>query len=216
MSESPTNASRLPRPIPTSKSPNQQTPNLGNLSRLSESSTGSWERGRMSGNARSPPEQSNAPSLASLSLNDPTSRPSLGLPRPPASDRSASSSGTTKLARPQREGYGFRPRSGQTTPAETESSHGPFSPVLNPVKNGFTSRREEEDEDEDLKYGYHQPDRISVGDLRQGVKEELSRQGGQEGSLVIQGPGIADAEGLGWPGQFYMYFSDVEHQLIEK
>lgn len=154
----------------------------------------------MSGNALSPPDKAASPSLANLSLNDPSSKPSLGLPRPAAAERSTSSSATHKVPRQQREGYGFRPRSGQTTPAETESAQGPFSPVLNPVKNGFTTRREEEDEDEDLKYGYHQPDRISVGELRQGVKEELSRQGAQEGSLVVQGPGIADAEGLGWPG----------------
>lgn len=158
----------------------------------------------MAGNARSPPDNSTGPSLSNLSLND-SPRPSLGLPRPVTTDRSGS---VTKIPRPQREGYGFRPKSGQTTPAEPESSQGPFSPVLNPVNPTKTSARpriddEDEDEDEDLKYGYHQPDRISVGDLRQGVKDELVRQDKKGStSLVVQGPGIADAEGLGWPGQF--------------
>lgn len=151
----------------------------------------------MAGNARSPPDNSTAPSLSNLSLND-SPRQGLGLPRPVVSDRSGS---VTKIPRPQREGYGFRPRSGQTTPAEPESSHGPFSPVMKPVKTASTTREDDDDEDDDLKYGYHQPDRISVGDLRQGVKDELSRQGQKESSLVVQGPGIADAEGLGWPGQ---------------
>lgn len=201
MPESPSNNSRLPRPIPAGNtaSNRQTTPNLGNLSRLSESSTGSWERGRMSGNARSPPNTTSAPSLANLSLRDDGSKPSLGLARPSHTSSGERSSSTTKVPRQQREGYGFRPRSGQTTPGDTESSHGPFSPVLNPVvKNGFTAKDDEDDED--LKYGYHQPDRISVGELRQGVKEELSKLGNQEGSLVVQGPGIADADGLGWPG----------------
>lgn len=158
----------------------------------------------MAGNARSPPENSTGPSLSNLSLND-SPRQSLGLPRPPTGDRTGS---VSKIPRPQREGYGFRPKSGQTTPAEPESSQGPFSPVLNPVKTASRPRNDEEedvDEDEDLKYGYHQPDRISVGDLRQGVKDELSRQGGKgSSSLVVQGPGIADADGLGWPGQSHL------------
>lgn len=199
MSESPTNTSRLPRPIPTTTSP-RHVPNLGNLSKLSESSTGSWERGRMAGNARSPPDTTTGPSLSNLSLND-SPRQSLGLPRPPIADRTGS---VSKIPRPQREGYGFRPKSGQTTPAEPESSQGPFSPVLKPVKTASRPRNDEEDDedDDDLRFGYHQPDRISVGDLRQGVKEELSRQGQKgSGSLVVQGPGIADADGLGWPGQ---------------
>jgi GTP cyclohydrolase I len=157
----------------------------------------------MAGNARSPPDNSTVPSLSNLSLND-TPRQSLGLPRPVIPGRSGS---VTKVPRPQREGYGFRPKSGQTTPAETEPSQGPFSPVLKPAKTASRARGEEddeEDEDDDLKYGYHQPDRISVGDLRQGVKDELNRQGQAESSnLVIQGPGIADAEGLGWPGQSF-------------
>jgi hypothetical protein len=29
----------------------------------------------------------------------------------------------------------------------------------------------------------------------------LEKHGEQEGTMVVQGPGIADAEGLGWPGR---------------
>lgn len=203
MSDSPTNAnhtSRLPRPIPKATSP-KNVPNLGNLSRLSESSTGSWERGRMAGNARSPPDASTL--LADLSLNDQAKpqRTNAGPNRIPLGEaRSA------QYPRQQREGYGFRPRSGHSTPLE-EGGQGPFSPILKPVSQAQAPApaqrsRTEEEEDEDEKYGYHQPDRISVGELRQGVKEGLQRRQETEGegSMVVKTPGIADADGLGWPG----------------
>lgn len=185
--------SRLPRPIPKAASP-KNVPNLGNLSRLSESSTGSWERGRMAGNARSPPDSSTL--LANLSLNDQAKpqRSNAAPSRIPLGEgRSA------QYPRQQREGYGFRPRSGHSTPLD-EGHQGPFSPILKPVAQAQRTRTEEE-EDEDEKYGYHQPDRISVGELRQGVKEGLERREGEgEGSMVVKSPGIADADGLGWPG----------------
>jgi hypothetical protein len=79
-----------------------------------------------------------------------------------------------------------------------EGAAGPFSPILKPV----TQRsREREDDDDDDKYGYHQPDRISVGELRQDIKDELEKHEGERGMVVSgSGSGIADADGLGWPG----------------
>jgi GTP cyclohydrolase I len=97
-----------------------QVPNMANLSALSESSTGSWERGRQSANARSPP--------ATSVLDDAYAKmrgldigASAAAPRAPA----AASSSTTKEAlrviypRTPREGYGFRPASGASTPTGT-------------------------------------------------------------------------------------------------
>ena len=150
----------------------------------------------MAGNARSPPDASSL--LADLSLNDLNSKlpqkVNVGVARSPLGEaRSA------QYPRQQREGYGFRPRSGHSTPLE-ESAQGPFSPILKPVTQAQRARRDEE-EDEDEKYGYHQPDRISMGELRQGVKEGLERSDEGEGStMVVKTPGIADADGLGWPG----------------
>ena len=108
-------------------------------------------------------------------------------------------------ARQQREGYGFRPKSGQTTP--TGSSNGPaFSPFVT-VSGG---RGDDDDMD-------HRPDGMSMDDLREDIRGELARIGldheGEEShgegndmalSLVSassNGHGIADEEGLGWPGQ---------------
>jgi GTP cyclohydrolase I len=153
----------------------------------------------MAGNARSPDDSSTLLANLSLDENKGTSRQAgAGL-----TARVAMPPKSAQYPRQQREGYGFRPRSGQSTPME-EGAQAPFSPVLNPVKSGSSSaarKRAEEDEDEDDKYGYHAPDRISVGELRQGVKDELERHGDKEGTLVVQGPGIADADGLGWPGR---------------
>jgi GTP cyclohydrolase I len=149
----------------------------------------------MAGNARSPPDNSSL--LADLSLND------SKLPtRPNAARSPLNEARSAQYPRQQREGYGFRPRSGHSTPLE-EGGQGPFSPILKPVAQATRARtREDEEEDDDERYGYHQPDRISVGELRQGVKEGLQRrdEGEGEGSMVVKTPGIADADGLGWPG----------------
>ncbi|KAK4687047.1 GTP cyclohydrolase IA, partial [Tremellales sp. Uapishka_1] len=102
MSNPPLPSAGQPRPIPT--------PNLSNLSLLSESSVGSWERGRLHGNARSPPTASQMlPSVGDIgggsyptpsnSFTTLTSPPKIELP-----------------ARQPREGYGFRPASGANTP----------------------------------------------------------------------------------------------------
>jgi hypothetical protein len=91
---------------------------------------------------------------------------------------------------------------------EEGHGQGPFSPILKPVTRAQKQRvredEEEEEEDDDEKYGYHQPDRISVGELRQGIKDGLEKGGEGEGSgsMVVAASGIADADGLGWPGTF--------------
>lgn len=163
----------------------------------------------MAGNARSPPDTSSL--LADLSLND-LKRSSASNARSPLGDGTGSSTHkSAQYPRQQREGYGFRPRSGQSTPMEEGHGQGPFSPVLKPVTQAQKQRvrndeeeEEEEEEDDDEKYGYHQPDRISVGELRQGIKDGLEKGGEGEGSMVVKTPGIADADGLGWPGMFLL------------
>ena len=197
-------------PIPTSSRP--APPNLDALLTLSESSTGAWERGAISNNARSPPTYSSILSDPSKFANTKPIRPSSTSASGPA----ASSSGTSGIAsssrghlpngstntspfspRQPRDGYGFRPPSGQLTPTGAGSSgSSPFIP---------TSGRANDDDDED-----HRPDGRNMDSLRQEVREELSKndlmgdeisvevQRGTEG-LSIHG-GIADEEGLGWAG----------------
>lgn len=165
----------------------------------------------MAGNARSPPDASSL--LADLSLNDSNSK----LPQKSNAARSPLNEGrSAQYPRQQREGYGFRPRSGHSTPLE-ESGQGPFSPLLKPVTQASRARRDEEEEaDDDEKYGYHQPDRISVGELRQGVREGLQRseEGEGEGSMVVKTAGIADADGLGWPGSSFSAMVVMLHLTI--
>lgn len=217
MSQSPpssASASRIPR---LSGSPRSiPISNLSNLSLLSESSTGSWERGRMHGNARSPPAHPNmladkvaegSPLRASHSQMHGGSRSNGQKDR---STVAVSSSGSMR-PRQQREGYGFRPASGHTTPngSGTASLFSPFSLVN---ANGSSSRNqtglntEREDRDE----MDHLPDVRSMDQLREAVRSELTNgadegihvQSGTEGAGVQEGRGIADEEGLGWPGEF--------------
>lgn len=156
--------------------------------------------------------------------------PSLDSSRFPRSTSNATSQSAQRAqqqspyayARQQREGYGFRPRSGQSTPSGVEhdsptmlsfanasqSSHhtaaaaaGVGSGSASGAGVGFTRDDDEVD---------HIPDRRTVEQLREGVRDELVRHEnghGQgpgdlgQGGMIVQGRGIADAEGLGWPGE---------------
>lgn len=154
----------------------------------------------MHGNARSPPTH---PSILSedfkpsksargpsgLSTTQPLSAPSTsklaqkdgGSPAPSHIEISPNAI----YPRHQREGYGFRPTSGSSTP--TGSSASGLSPFVT-----VGSSREEDDTD-------HRPDGRSMESLREEVRGELVKHGG----LAEQnGHGIADEEGLGWPGTF--------------
>ena len=216
MSPSPTNP-RSGLPIPTAS--RSSGPNLRALSHLSESSTGSWERGHISNNARSPPSHpavlsEAGPSSTQSSPAKPRStRPSekSGLPIASMSLGSKPPNGLSSHASPfyprqPREGYGFRPPSGQSTPTGTASSS-TFSPFL-PVSAGNV-RYDDDDMD-------HMPDGRGMDNLREEVRSELVRNGlvesedgeTESGVVVQRGTeglsnhgGIADEEGLGWAGQ---------------
>ncbi|WVQ98928.1 GTP cyclohydrolase I [Kwoniella sp. CBS 9459] len=220
------------RPIPAQ--------NLNNLSILSESSTGSWERGRMHGNARSPPThpsllkeglplhppagKAKLPESATTSTTDSSSvggaaGASYSQPRPwPASQELSRPNPSTgrvnfppgpQYSRQAKEGYGFRPTSGSSTPTGTHQSHGglnyPF-PMIGSSATG-SSRRTRNDDDDDAD---HRPDGRTMDELRSEVRGELEENGlieaargvvqGQ-GQEQAEGRGIADEEGLGWPAK---------------
>ncbi|OCF36622.1 GTP cyclohydrolase I [Kwoniella heveanensis CBS 569] len=216
------------RPIPTQ--------NLNNLSLLSESSTGSWERGRMHGNARSPPTH---PSLlkdglplhppiagAAGSAKSTTTTESSGAgagaggaytqPRPwPASQGLSSPNPATgrvnfppgpHYTRQAKEGYGFRPTSGSSTPTGTgQNQSGLNYPFPMTSSSTGSSRRLRNDDDDDAD---HRPDGRTMDDLRSEVRTELEENGLIEAARgVVQGQdqaegrGIADEEGLGWPAK---------------
>ncbi|KAK8869615.1 GTP cyclohydrolase I [Kwoniella newhampshirensis] len=195
------------RPIPTA--------NLSNLSLLSQSSTGSWERGRMHGNARSPPAHpssilsdgnsfaaANAAQAGSSEGGGPRPWPvdqSLSEPNPSTGRQTFQPPPAPSYPRTPREGYGFRPSSGQSTPNSTSAA-----PSLSyPFPNGGSSRRltsRDDDEDE----GDHRPDGRTMESLRAEVREELDRNGlieAARGVVEAGNEGIADAEGLGWPAK---------------
>lgn len=183
-------------------------PNLNNLERLSESSTGDWERGRPAHNARSPTQPSvldahmrgmnlnKTPTAPSASQTSPASTARPGAPSSIASVGSTgSASGSTRstnlFPRQAREGYGFRPSSGASTPvvlrsppveaqasdeAEVESEPVESEPVTTELDSQFNA---------DVKRALQQPASLAVG----------------ANALIPEG-GIADAEGLGWPGKF--------------
>lgn len=185
----------------SSKAQPQPVPNLNNLSRLSESSTGDWERGKPSGNARSPKattsvlEQAGA-QLDKLSIGD--KPPQAAAARaahvqtgfvPDAEKRSQS----PLHPRLQREGYGFRPASGASTP--TGSHANPLSPSV-----GAQSTDDKELEDEELNAQLND-------EVRNALKEPVSTLATTSASTELLPPGgIADANGLGWPG---MLNSDI-------
>ncbi|WVR05390.1 hypothetical protein IAU60_002404 [Kwoniella sp. DSM 27419] len=206
--------------------------NMNNLDLLSESSTGSWERGRMGSNARSPPARASllaqgmppAPSdVKSASTTDasgntgasPSASSAQQQPRPWPADKGLSkpNPATGRVAFPPgpaytrqaREGYGFRPASGSTTPTGVSGpTHGqPASSGLTypfPAASGSSRRYEDEDDDD------HRPDGQTMEQLRTEVREELEKNGLVEaarGVVESEGDmrGIADAEGLGWPAK---------------
>lgn len=117
--------------------------------------------------------------------------------------------------RQQREGYGFRPTSGQTTPSAsaTASASASGSSSQLAVQFGFGSAstnararsralREAGEDEEDGRDDYdHMPDGQSMDALREGIKGELVKAG-----IVGSGQGIADEEGLGWPGKPSLIF----------
>ena len=114
-------------------------------------------------------------------------------------------------ARQQREGYGFRPSSGASTPTSSGPGAGvagqggsffPPSSATSAIKAGGSQqarqpqqqryREREEGEEED----YDHMDRDSMDDLRAGVKEELVKNGQWEDPpLPGQGQGAAHGEG---------------------
>lgn len=205
------------------------TPNLDNLSILSESSTGSWERGRMHGNARSPPTQSNI--LSGMSPRKSPPGPSAlskvhahgaSIPSPPLSARPsqldigapASNAFSPLYARQQREGYGFRPKSGTTTPTGATSASGngnnsiggigapnQFFPIPGVPHFPAVGNRKQRDEDD---FDHHPTQ--TMDELRQDIRDELvpRQSSSQEANEDhAEGSGIADEEGLGWPGEVF-------------
>lgn len=87
-------------------------PNLSNLAHL-ESSTGSWERGPSNMNARSPPSTSVLEAqMQAIAVS--------ASPVSPTSGAGPSSAPRAIFPRTPREGYGFRPQSGASTPALAE------------------------------------------------------------------------------------------------
>ncbi|KAK6903147.1 GTP cyclohydrolase I [Kwoniella mangroviensis CBS 10435] len=214
LSSSPSNSTRNP-PAPTSSRP-IPTANLNNLSLLSESSTGSWERGRMHGNARSPPTHTSSleaglpgasgSSSAEGGLNKPWPA-NQGLSKPdPATGRVKfqPQSNIPHYSRTPREGYGFRPTSGSTTPTTSASASASGS-LAYPFPSIHRSTRDDEDDMD------HRTDGRSMDELRTEVRDELDKNG-----LLIQAArgvvkdvagnegeerGIADEEGLGWPAK---------------
>lgn len=270
------------RGIPVSRSKPQNIPNLSNLSLLSESSVGSWERGRLHSNARSPPTHSSILSSAhddarpsslvttmsvasavgklpaqaleegskgqsTVDASTPTSAAQQPYPDQSQSGKSrttiehitgqrtatptpsstgpasASSTRPTHIdfasqppalyPRQAREGYGFRPASGASTPTgyggpiasgSSSSSAGglggqlhptiPFSPIMMPSGGQTSSSRATGRDDDDD--GDHRPDGRLMEDLRQEVRGELVRTGMIEGT----NDSVADEEGVGWPG----------------
>lgn len=198
-SNSPLPSPGKPRAIPSA--------NLSNLSALSESSTGAWERGRQSGNARSPPA-SVSPlhkmSELSISGNGGASSASSTGSTGSGGRRASQFSHRTGLGSPEtsyhvREGYGFRPASGHSTPTgSSQPGPSPFIPYFPAAEPARRHSTEEDDED-------HRPDGRGVDALREEVKEELRRHGLNDGAALLpnsEGRGIADEEGLGWPGQW--------------
>ncbi|WWC89758.1 GTP cyclohydrolase I [Kwoniella dendrophila CBS 6074] len=213
------------------------TANLNNLSLLSESSTGSWERGRMIGNARSPPNSKsildnpnglpnpnqNQNQSSSISGGS-TDKSNLNKPWPANQELSKPEPSTGRVkfqpsndiphyTRQAREGYGFRPTSGSTTPTIQQSSSSSASSSSQQLNYPFPNvqrpktQHTVDDDDED-----HRPDGKSMDQLRSEVRDELEKNGlalHQAARGVVsdvagengEERGIADEEGLGWPAK---------------
>ncbi len=205
-------ASGQPRPIPKARE--------AKLDALSESSVGSWERGKVANNARSPPS---APSiLIGLdSSSDASARPSykqqdkyvLSSKFPHSNVGGVGGKVNTRVPpsgsqgpeqkviypRTAREGYGFRPASGASTPTGTSTGH----QLGSSLGVGSDSREEVSNEIDDQEATIE--DRQDE-EFNEQFKKALKGIGGQSGtsdagsSGYLNGSSIADEEGLGWPG----------------
>ena len=201
------------QPIKAS-SPKAIAPNLNALSDLSSSSTGRWERGAQTNNARSPPTHPSVLSeRAARRDKEKQAHPlqfggSETVPTPPTTanrgpGQVAMPPGAPIYPRQAREGYGFRPASGQSTPTGLGGNHS-----FAPFPSMGHSRHDEDDMD-------HRPDGRSMASLQAEVRQELIEGGLIEGSddevaelqrategLGIASGGIADEQGLGWAGEW--------------
>jgi GTP cyclohydrolase I len=164
-----------------------------NLSALGGSSTGSWERGRLGGNARSPPGPTNplssSPSLARASVS---LRNDEGEPEEEHKERLKGSKALQEVdakytrsfsERPQREGYGFRPASGTSTP----NVEVPSQTLAWPGR--YQAKNEEKEGEQVLD--------ISASALNSIRGLNLGGSGAPRSGMETP---IPDAHGLGWPG----------------
>ncbi|KAL7424200.1 hypothetical protein Q5752_001786 [Cryptotrichosporon argae] len=193
-----------PVPLPAAGQPRAiPLATASNLDLLSESSTGAWERGRMHGNARSPPSVSYlSENLESLRVRD------SHVPAQPHADgreAPAAPGGPGKIALPRapsyprqpREGYGFRPASGTSTP----TGPGHFGQLGSaPMSPPQTAEAADEPEGSDAEAAREAEatDREMDEEVRRVLRDGAPRVA--EAGLV-PGQGIADAEGLGWPAK---------------
>lgn len=140
------------------------------MAALGESSTGSWERGRLHGNARSPPEQTRLVGSKALQEVDAKYTRSFS-------------------ERPQREGYGFRPTSGSSTPL-TEAA--PSTSLAWPGRQQQPAKAEDEEGEQVL-------------DISPSALDSIRRLGLAGSGIPRSGmeTPIPDAHGLGWPGKYH-------------
>lgn len=156
--------------------------NVKNLNQLSDSSTGSWERGRTSANARSPPNTNAVLSDAQARMGG-LSLAAGASDKPVVPGQSAASASAQSASRPTAlyprkplEGYGFRPTSGASTP--TGGLRSPPSGVP--------------PEEAEADAGFNEQVRLAL----QPQPEAEAEATGDEVPA-----GIADQDGLGWPGE---------------
>jgi len=156
-------------------------PNLNKLVQL-ESSTGAWERGPSNLNARSPPSTSVLEDrMRAISVSTEAAGAAAAGPGPSTASASAAAPRAI-FPRTPREGYGFRPSSGASTPQLTEPT--------------------EQDAEADKKFNAE-------------VRAALTKPAtiGIGAAAAIPEGGIADAEGLGWPGECKQAVLDVDSLL---
>jgi hypothetical protein len=135
--------------------------------------------------------------MKSMSLNKAPAAPSSGASaRPPApssiasvgSAGSASGSAAARsnlFPRQQREGYGFRPASGASTPVPLTS---PPAGRQDEAEGAEEQNAIDAQFNDDVRRALQQPASLAVG----------------ANALIPEG-GIADAEGLGWPGELRLW-----------
>ncbi|KAL1411090.1 hypothetical protein Q8F55_002040 [Vanrija albida] len=169
-----------------------QVPNMANLSALSEASVGSWERGRQSGNARSPPATSVLDDAYAKmrGLDIGASSSPAAPPATAAATAAPTASASSKDAHPRviyprtpREGYGFRPQSGASTPTGT-GAH-----VRSPAIAAQVTDDADVEAEEDAKLN---------DEVRNALKEPVAAP---PAAAAVPASGIADAEGLGFPAK---------------